>query len=879
MTDANNQLDYLGAIDRYRFLTILNAADHCEEYPFAKQATMLWLANFPGDLYVKYYQAKTFIKTGKIDQGRLLYESLIELDPLFIEPIKDMSELTAKKDLQSRYRSIYQYLTKNKSFNQAQETWLSPLWEARSKFEQGDFTNAMQYVHQSLLKTPQTPIPAILHLQIANNLGNQEMVSNLSEIYYDAWPKCLQINVVKAISEIEHGLEARAVERLHWVESQDNAGQVITRMLGNDHPFKDMWPEYLQAHFDLPIPASVSAYLGWNQLNPGSFNFPTFSQSPFFRRVIHTPSISETQEIRVAQASTRSSKNKPESFTDNRPKQIAKKDANNNDIEKVQNAFSKIAKRLKKLDLERTDTRFPVYVILSSRKQLEKVYGPNTADVIDKLLQELLGHIQGLPDWDAKIFYPDDSASMARLGLKPFIAYDPWQVKLALADLDEHLEKQGEMIGALLIVGGPEIVPFHHLPNPTSDNDLDVPSDNPYGTIDENYFIPQWPVGRLPGETGSDAGLLLSQIRGLIYQYKQKSKKSKSSVQKFASIFTWILDLFSNWNRNVNSNQSLGYSAEIWKEASSEVYKTAGQGKELHLSPPVHAGSLALNNSLGHKIGYFNLHGIKDGANWYGQKDFSSQSAGPDYPIALSPNMFSEKIRSPKLVFTEACYGANVLEKRHEEAMSLKFLDTGTKSFVGSTCIAYGSVMPPLIAADYLANAFWKQVLDGQPAGYALMQAKLNLVEEMTKIQGFLDGEDQKTILSFILYGDPLAVHDGISALPKPLLREKSHPDIKTISDSDLVPENDESDLPKNVSKQVKKIVESYLPGLENAQMKMNKSYQEFNAKKVGKSNDAQRYVVTLQKSFDLNLDAEHHHYARMTFNEKGKLVKFTTSR
>jgi len=59
----------------------------------------------------------------------------------------------------------------------------------------------------------------------------------------------------------------------------------------------------------------------------------------------------------------------------------------------------------------------------------------------------------------------------------------------------------------------------------------------------------------------------------------------------------------------------------------------------------------------------------------------------------------------------------------------------------------------------------------------------------------------------------------------------------------------------------------------------MNKSYQEFNSKKVGKSSDPQRYVVTLQKSFDLNQDAAHHHFARMTFNEKGKLVKFTTSR
>ena len=46
------------------------------------------------------------------------------------------------------------------------------------------------------------------------------------------------------------------------------------------------------------------------------------------------------------------------------------------------------------------------------------------------------------------------------MGIKPVIGNDPWQIKLALADLDQALAKRGEMIGALLIVGGPEIVPF-----------------------------------------------------------------------------------------------------------------------------------------------------------------------------------------------------------------------------------------------------------------------------------------------------------------------------------------------------------------------------------------------------------------------------------
>ena len=77
-----------------------------------------------------------------------------------------------------------------------------------------------------------------------------------------------------------------------------------------------------------------------------------------------------------------------------------------------------------------------------------------------------------------------------------------WQLKLILGDLDAALEKRGERIGAVLIVGGPEIVPFHNLPNPVEDADMDVPSDNPYAAKDNNYFISDWPVGRVSGGVG-----------------------------------------------------------------------------------------------------------------------------------------------------------------------------------------------------------------------------------------------------------------------------------------------------------------------------------------------------------------------------------------
>ena len=66
------------------------------------------------------------------------------------------------------------------------------------------------------------------------------------------------------------------------------------------------------------------------------------------------------------------------------------------------------------------------------------------------------------------------------------------------------------------------------------------------------------------------------------------------------------------------------------------------------------------------------------------------------------------------------------------------------------------------------------------------MKAKIELVQEMNKRQGFLDGEDQKTLISFSLYGDPLSNISDYKLTNKNIGRYRNHPSVTTISDKNL---------------------------------------------------------------------------------------------
>jgi len=292
------------------------------------------------------------------------------------------------------------------------------------------------------------------------------------------------------------------------------------------------------------------------------------------------------------------------------------------------------------------------------------------------------------------------------------------------------------------------------------------------------------------------------------------------------------------------------------------------------------------------------LHGLADTGDWYGQRDPANGSRGTDYPVALRTQDVLNGGRTPKIIFSEACYGAHIQEKTAENSLAFKFLASGCRALVGSTVMSYGSISTPLNAADLLGTAFWKNLTDGLPVGDALRRAKIQLAREMHKRQGYLDGEDQKTLISFVLYGDPLA--QSIDNQPgfdtiigrkqrKTVIRPLSPPPkVKTVCDR--AEKSGISDpIPEEVMTHIKRVVTQYLPGMDGAQVSMSHEHADCDCEghncptgqlgtKAQPEIKPERRVVTLSKTIPYE---EHTHptYARLTLDKNGKVVKLAVSR
>jgi hypothetical protein len=275
----------------------------------------------------------------------------------------------------------------------------------------------------------------------------------------------------------------------------------------------------------------------------------------------------------------------------------------------------------------------------------------------------------------------------------------------------------------------------------------------------------------------------------------------------------------------------------------------------------------------------------------YAQKDFTNGSVGPDYPIALRPQDINAYDDAPLFVLSEACYGAHLNGREVEDSISLKYLSRGSHAVIGSTVTAYGSVASPLIAADLLADYFWKFIDQGFASGIALQKSKIELAREMNKRQGYLDGEDQKTLISFLHFGDPLASPDtALRKQPKTVwIPRQTSTQVKTVCDRS----NLTTDIPSPTLIHVKHVVKRYLPGMEDAEMVLStekdvcrgEGHQCATAQfgsKVRGEHLHQRHVVTLSKKFEIPQNSGkivHRHYARVTFDKSGKMVKLAVSR
>jgi hypothetical protein len=92
-------------------------------------------------------------------------------------------------------------------------------------------------------------------------------------------------------------------------------------------------------------------------------------------------------------------------------------------------------------------------------------------------------------------------------------------------------------------------------------------------------------------------------------------------------------------------------------------------------------------------------------------------------------------------------------------------------------------------------------------------------------------GKIKKTLISFVMYGNPFAIVRNVSSRIKTIHRSILTSEVCPVCTKDF-----EDELPKRMGDEtmakIKQVVEPYLPGLNSAQMHYSRIHTECNGKK-----------------------------------------------
>lgn len=436
-------------------------------------------------------------------------------------------------------------------------------------------------------------------------------------------------------------------------------------------------------------------------------------------------------------------------------------------------------------------------VILSGRGALERRFGSAAAEAVDRRLRALADALQrrGI---QAHVCYYDDAASLDLSGdarVAP-VHQDPAAIRELVRSLAASLAERARELGVLLIVGGDDVVPFHRLPNPIPDDDPLVLSDNPYASDDAGHTIPQRIVARVPDGDSGDPGLLLAALDVMIAHHSRRTERSRLILPR----------------RNPRSELVAGYCAEVWRETSREVLDALEAGAPLLHCPPQRAEDLD-TRALARPLLYLNLHGAQGLPNFYGQPDEPWSGPATRLPVALRPDQVADGLAAGGMLLSEACYGAELSGRTVANSIPLQALASGARAFVGATVNAYGSSQTPLVAADLLFERMMAHLAQGLSLGEALHHARHEFAQEMYRRQGYLDDVDVKTLIEFVLLGDPWVSLDA-----KPSETRSLWPAAK-IAGIERVPKPrpkavlTERDVPQELVRRAREVLRRMLPG------------------------------------------------------------------
>ena len=464
-------------IDRARMLLLLESGLEVKAYRFCRQAAMAWLSSFPGDLEVEHYYAKALIMENRSSQAQQVLEKILKSDPLYLDASQTLLKLVGGTEDKAGIKAggVIQAMGKSPFGASSLPMWGTKLLLVRQAIQNKQYDAAMSLLSSELGAENHPELVDILHLEITAAQNDITTMLNLARLYRLRWPDCVQVALYLAKAWMDSGNDDEAVKLIHVCAARDVIGQVPSRIWGTSFPYKRMYPSKLEIVADFAIPAEVAGKLGLNQLGAGVEDL-TKKTEP------NLPPIRSFDNYQVIPTPTESYPVHPKIT----PQPSKPKDA---DLKKVEDEFGKLAAQIKQPAIAHADERFPAYVILTTKTGLASQFGTQSAQVVLDELQKLTKLIEEKKQWSSILFVPDDLETCGKYGITPVSEVDPWKIKLALIDLDKNLGKTGERIGCVLIIGGESVVPFHKLPNPTDDNDAEVPSDNPYGSLDSNYYV------------------------------------------------------------------------------------------------------------------------------------------------------------------------------------------------------------------------------------------------------------------------------------------------------------------------------------------------------------------------------------------------------
>jgi hypothetical protein len=365
-------------------------------------------------------------------------------------------------------------------------------------------------------------------------------------------------------------------------------------------------------------------------------------------------------------------------------------------------------------------------LIVTARNPLQENYGSAGYEQI-RVALDTWAAVDG-----DRVLAIDDHADMQPLGLETRTGSSA-DIQAAIRDT---ARRYPSLVSSVLLAGGGSILPFFSLANPVEDRSTDpdekVLSDNPYGALSDSWaelLAPSTPVGRV-------------------------AVPDDARVENFVA----LLEIFPHRTNGliVGLPGSALVVNQDWASYSQKVSQALPEPLIWHLAPGYEM-NVATREDAARTTLYFNLHGFTNDPEW---KCYSAVQQ--KFIPAVTPDGFDRSCVAGAVSFAECCYGAQIQGRTAEDSCALKLVQEGA-SFIGATGLAFGSYIASdlfLEDADFLARAFFLGLEAGRPIGSALCNArKLYLNDSAEARSGNVWQYKQKTLLQFVLFGNPQAIH------------------------------------------------------------------------------------------------------------------------